>query len=295
VREQVAQELLVRENLVASVEALDRELLLKGEELLVKDAALVEVNSKADYLFAELAGVREQVAQELLVKDASLLEASSKADVLSVELAGVWDELLVKDAALLEVNLKAEYLFAELAAVREQTTQELLTKNGELAYIKIGRIEDKKMIELLRSEGKQKMRQIESLDRELTQLAIKAVMYQESALRNEELIRQNKSLYDGLYWVVKDLNSITGRMRYSTFRKLRLLFSAISHFKIRGTSLRDDVLPYDSEPIAYIEGVIKCGFTAEEYLSTNKDVESKRINPFTHFLTVGEKENRRAR
>jgi hypothetical protein len=59
--------------------------------------------------------------------------------------------------------------------------------------------------------------------------------------------------------------------------------------------LKQDVLPFDSEPIAYIEGLLNCGFTAEEYLSTYKDVESKQINPFTHFLTVGEKEVRRVR
>jgi hypothetical protein len=203
VREQVVQLLLVRENLVASVEALDRELLLKGEELFAKSI--------------------------------------------------------------------------------------------ELDEIKIGRIDDKKLIDQLQSECKRRMGQIESLDREVSQLAIKAVMYQESVLRNEELIRQNKSLHDGLYWVVKDLNTVTGNRRYSTFRKIRLLLSAIIHFKIRGASLPDDVLPFDSEPNVYIEGLMKCGFTADEYLAAYGDVASKRINPYTHFLNVGEKEVRRVR
>ena len=285
VREQVARELLVRENLAASVEALDRELLLKGEETLSKDAALLEASSKADVLNVELTDVWD----ELLSKDAALLEASSKADVLGVELMAVREQAV--EDLLVRENLVAsvEALDRELLLKGE----ELFAKNTELDEIKISRIDDKKLIDQLQSERKRKMGQIESLDRELAQLAIKAVMFQETVLQNEELIRQNKSLHDGFYWVVRDLNSVTGTRRYSTFRKVRLIFSAIFHFRIRGASLRDDVLPYDAEPSAYIEGVLKCGFTADEYLSVYEDVASKQINPYTHFLTVGEKEKRR--
>jgi hypothetical protein len=303
--------------LAASVEALDRELLLKGEELLVRDAALLEASSKADVLNVELAGVWD----ELLVRDAALLEATSKVDVLVVELAAVrehaaqellvrenliasvealdrelllkGEELLVRDAALLEASSKADVLNTELAGVREHAAQELFAKSTELDEIKIGRINDKKLIDQLQSERKRRMGQIESLDRELAQLAIDAVRFRETSLRNEELIRQNKSLHDGFYWVVRDLSSLTGSRRYSTFRKVRLFLSAIVHLKIKGAGLQDDVLPFDSEPNAYIEGVMKCGFTADEYLSIYGDVASKQINPYTHFLTVGEKENRK--
>jgi chromosome segregation ATPase len=256
VREQMAEELLVRENLVASVKTLDRELLLKSDELTVKDAVLVEVSAKADYLFTELAGVR--------------------------------DELTVKDAVLVEVSAKADYLFTELAGVRD----ELTIRDAELELLQIAQSADRQQIADLEAEFRRKKQHVESLDREIANLAIKAIMYQEITRKCDELLSENKRIQEGLYWTVNDLKTLTESRNYKITRRIRLICAALLRFKVKGISIRGDVLPVYTNPTSYIEGIIQSDFSADRYSSLNKDVELQRINPYSHFLALGEKEKR---
>jgi chromosome segregation ATPase len=279
--------LLVRANLVASVETLDRDLAGVRDELTVKDAALVEVSARAEVLGVELAGVREQVSIDLVVRE----NLSSAVRSLERELKHIENELVAKDAVLVEVSAKADYLFTELAGVRD----ELVTKEASQVETteKLQNLQNKfdNLVLVIRA----KTQLIEKMDQELLRVSVQAIQLNNALTQNEVLLNQNSVLLDGLTWSVKDLHTLTSRRSYRASRKVRLFLKTLTKLKMNGISVQRDVLPIHSDPDQYVKFLIESGFISSEYFDVNQDVEESQINPYSHYQHIGLKENRKIR
>ena len=247
----------------------------------------MEVSAKADYLFTELAGVREQMAQELLVRE----NLVASVETLDRELLLKGDELAAKDVALVEMSAKAEVLGIELTGVRD----ELATKEASQVETveKMQKLQSN--FEDLVSEIRTKKKIIEKLDQELVRVSVQAIQLNSVLTENELLLRQKLILFDVLNWSVKDLHTLTRRRSYAASRKLRLFLASIAKFRINGISIKKDVIPICSSPDEYLKSITECNFTSSEYFEVNQDVKERNINPYSHYQHFGKKENRKIR
>jgi hypothetical protein len=251
------------------------------KERTVLEGQLAEVETKAKYLFAELATSRgllsdrdvelsrlqAEAEKERTVLEGQLADVETRADYLFDELATAVREHTVLEGQLAEVEAKANFLFAELATSR-------------------GSLNDRnQLVDLLQ-------RKIRSADLELTRLTIHqtSLEFQINALKKvdaERLILEDVSLY-----LLEDLRRLTSKRTYRILRKFKIFVRKLLTLNSDQISLRNDVIPAGVVDLDYLGRILELQLHSAEYLEMYSDIKKSGINPYSHYLKKGESEGR---